>query len=264
MIRQLSNYFRIAFAAWLIASTCVPTPAPVRVIPGPIVAAAGASNGLLNNLVAYWKLDEASGTRNDSVGSNHLTDNNTVTSVAGKLNNAAEFTAANNESLTISDNADLSTGDIDFTITRWVKLADITASHAVDQKGMNDAYGEHMLMYAAGGIANFQWFIADLAANVISTDPATISSGQWYFVATWYDSTANTLNIQVNNGAIASASYSGGNTSTPGTFKIGQGIGNWFDGDVDEEGFWKAVLTPAQRTTLYGGGTPPAFSTFTH
>lgn len=35
------------------------------------------------NLVSWWKLDEASGTRYDSHGSNNLTDNNTVTSAAG-------------------------------------------------------------------------------------------------------------------------------------------------------------------------------------
>lgn len=34
---------------------------------------------LLTNLVSYWKLGEVSGTRNDSHGTNHLTDNNTVT-----------------------------------------------------------------------------------------------------------------------------------------------------------------------------------------
>ena len=36
------------------------------------------------SLVSYWNLDEASGTRNDSHSTNHLTDNNTVTNAAGK------------------------------------------------------------------------------------------------------------------------------------------------------------------------------------
>lgn len=40
-------------------------------------------SGLKANLQAYWNLDEASGTRNDSHSTNHLTDNNTVTQAAG-------------------------------------------------------------------------------------------------------------------------------------------------------------------------------------
>lgn len=38
---------------------------------------------LKTSLISYWNLDEASGTRNDSHGANHLTDNNTVTQAFG-------------------------------------------------------------------------------------------------------------------------------------------------------------------------------------
>ena len=59
---------------------------------------------LTDDLVAYWTLDEASGTRSDSVGSSDLTDINTVTSAPGILNGAAQFTAANNEYFEVADN----------------------------------------------------------------------------------------------------------------------------------------------------------------
>ena len=42
-------------------------------------------------------MDEASGTRYDSYGNNHLTDNNTVTVAAGKKGSAASFAPANAE-----------------------------------------------------------------------------------------------------------------------------------------------------------------------
>jgi hypothetical protein len=38
---------------------------------------------LKTNLMAYWNLDEDSGTRKDSAGTNNLTDNNTVTDAPG-------------------------------------------------------------------------------------------------------------------------------------------------------------------------------------
>jgi hypothetical protein len=74
---------------------------------------------LLDNIVAFWELEEASGTRNDSASTNHLTDNNTVTQNTGKVGNCAEFNGAN-EYLSIADNAALSAGDTDFSFNVWV------------------------------------------------------------------------------------------------------------------------------------------------
>ena len=37
-----------------------------------------ASAALTDNLVSYWKFDESSGNTTDSVGSNNLTNNNSV------------------------------------------------------------------------------------------------------------------------------------------------------------------------------------------
>src|SRR5262252_1520277 len=74
------------------------------------------------NLISYWKLDEVSGSRVDTKGTNTLTDNNTVTSTTGIINNAASFAAASSEYLSLASNATVQTGDIDFTITAWVKM----------------------------------------------------------------------------------------------------------------------------------------------
>lgn len=79
--------------------------------------------GLTTGLVSWWELDEVSGVRYDSHGSNDLTDNNTVgsaTAVAGAMNgNAASFVSANNEYLNSSAiSLDLSSG---WTVSLWVK-----------------------------------------------------------------------------------------------------------------------------------------------
>src|SRR5258708_7847472 len=58
-----------------------------------------AHAAITDNLVSFWKLDEASGTRTDSVGSNNLTSNNSVGQSVGKVSNAAHFTATSNQYL---------------------------------------------------------------------------------------------------------------------------------------------------------------------
>ena len=77
----------------------------------------------LSGLIAYWTLDEASGTRVDAHGNNDLSDNNTVTSTTGKVGDAAAFATANSEYLSRADNADLSVGNIDFTFDLWLNLS---------------------------------------------------------------------------------------------------------------------------------------------
>lgn len=59
------------------------------------------STYLDTDLVAYWSMDESSGNALDSVGSRDLTNNNTVTYVSGKIENAAQFNGTN-QSLTRS------------------------------------------------------------------------------------------------------------------------------------------------------------------
>ena len=83
-----------------------------------------ATNPLKIDLVAWWPLDEESGQRNDSHSGNHLTDNTTVLfDEDGIQSNAAWVNNPANEGeyLSRADNADLSMGDIDFTIGGWFK-----------------------------------------------------------------------------------------------------------------------------------------------
>src|SRR5574341_2164717 len=75
------------------------------------------------NLISFWELEEASGTRLDATASdNDLTDNNTVTQATGKVGNAAQFTRANTEYLSIAHNTSIACGDIDQTRCAWVYL----------------------------------------------------------------------------------------------------------------------------------------------
>lgn len=72
-------------------------------------------------LISYWKLDETSGNAVDAHGSNTLTDENTVGSAVGKVLTGRSFVAANSERLSIPSNATLQTGDVDFSISLWIK-----------------------------------------------------------------------------------------------------------------------------------------------
>src|SRR5687768_7946971 len=104
---------------------------------------------LTEDLIAYWNLDEASGTRTDSHGTNHLTDNNTVGSAAGLRGTAADFERDDTESLTIADNTGLSAGDVEITFAAWVKLESKTNELVIFSKGTSGS-GAYYVWYSTG------------------------------------------------------------------------------------------------------------------
>src|SRR5678815_5281605 len=90
---------------------------------------------LTDSLIAFWELEEASGTRVDAHGANDLSDNATVTSAAGKVGTAADFEVGNSEFLSIVDNPDLSVADIDFTWCAWVNSESLDTTRYILSKG---------------------------------------------------------------------------------------------------------------------------------
>ncbi len=193
-------------------------------------------------------------------GVNHLTDNNAVTSNPGKVGNAGQFTRANTEYLSIADNADLSTGNIDFTIAAWV-YADTSpnpgAFNVIASKE-NQPPNEWTLgwVQSSNRIVFRIWNPGDLLlpANSLGIP----STATWYFIVAWHDAAADTINIQINNGAVDSIGTGGaGPSDTTATFQIGDiglGSGNSWNGRIDEVGIWKRVLTAQERADLWNNG----------
>jgi hypothetical protein len=218
---------------------------------------------LTDSLISYWKLDETSGTRVDSWGTNDLTDNNTVTYVTGVVNNAADFTLANSEYLSIADNPALSASDIDYTISAWVNLKTTSGSQHIVSKSGTFAEREYILFYDG---SRFAYYIYDVGGSVACSATANNlgapSINTWYHLVAWHDATANTCNIEGNNGTPDTAAELGVPSDKTGGFKIGAWLttpSSFLDGRVDEVGFWKRKLTATERTELYNSGTPVSF-----
>lgn len=227
------------------------------------------TGSLLTNLSAYWDLNESSGTRYNSAGtaSSDYTDNNTVTSTAGITDSlytgaAGQFTSTNSESLTIADSSYLSTGDIDFTLGGWVYF-DTQAGEGVLVSKQNDTSTREFLLRYDNATDKIVFDIyngSGTSVGSVSTT-STIASKAWYFVVAWHDSTANTVNISINNGTADSSGTSGVPTDTTASFKLGARNSTptaFLDGRLDEVAYWKRLLTTAEKTTLYnsGFGTP--------
>jgi hypothetical protein len=218
------------------------------------------SPNLNSGLISYWTLDEASGTRQDSLGLNALTDNTSVTSATGKLNYAAQFDASQIQYLSLADNSSLSTGHVDFTVSAWVYLTDNSISRAIFVKSSGGSAStiEYALDYYKS-LDAFRWIVSDGTAAGHVWWGSAPAVNTWYWLLAWYDSTSNELCIDVDNAGPVCSAYNGGwDTTFP--LNIGRGYAvtlpnAWlWSGRIDGVGFWKRVLTSTERTLLYNSG----------
>lgn len=213
---------------------------------------------LTDSLISHWKLDEASGTRADSHGSNSLSDNNTVGVATGKLGNAADFELSSTEYLEISDNASISVGDIDFTWAGWIQLeSKAETMYAWSQYVSSGNQRSHSLRYnkVADRLEFHYSHDGSTTSEITDTNIGSPSLATWYFVVYWHDATSNTVNIQINNGTANSKSHSTGIFDSSAVFRIGgRGDSGYWDGLVDSVSFWKRVLTSDEKTALYNSG----------
>lgn len=214
---------------------------------------------LLTDLISYWKLDEASGNAIDSHGTNHLTDVNTVGSAAGKIGNARDFEVGNTEYFEIASNPSLQTGDIAFTVSAWVQFESMPTPFIATR---DNATSEREWQVSYGSTFDFTVFDPSATYHTVNSTGISATVGPWYFVVGWHDPVADKIYIQVNNGTVFEASHSGGAKASAAPFRIGARSYSTpfsFDGLIDEVGFWKRLLTPAERTTLYNSGNGKAY-----
>ncbi|MBI2659638.1 hypothetical protein HYX07_00575, partial [Candidatus Woesearchaeota archaeon] len=216
---------------------------------------------LSRNLIAYWNFNEISGNRADSAGTNTLVDQNTVTFNPGVQGNAAQFTAANSETLNISDNTDISTGDIDFTLAAWFYLDSYTGNSGFifSRREAGEA-GEYIMdQHDGAGTYAFKVYGSDGGTIGSSISSTKANIGQWYLAIGWHDSVNNEVGISirpyngsetVNTGATIGAVADSILPLTIG----GMRTGNYFNGRIDEAAFWKRVLTAQDRADLFNYG----------
>jgi hypothetical protein len=226
---------------------------------------------LLTSLISWWALNEASGNAVDSHGANTLTETSgTIASATGKVGNCRDFEAGDTEYFERADNADLSTGDIDFTIACWLQLESKPANpmEAASKFNRTENQREYtlgwlnttdrlrFLVSSDGGNTN----VGQATANNLGAP----STGVWYFVVCWHDAAANTVNIQVNNGTVDSTAYSLGVLDGSSAFRLGAVSDTtaalFWDGLLDEVAIWKRVLTTDEKTWLYNGDNGRSYS----
>lgn len=221
----------------------------------------GGSDALYTNMVAYWSLDETSGTRLDSLNTSHLADKNTVASIGGKQGTSALFVRANSERLTTASNSSLVVGDINFYLSCWVyATSDDGNTHCVLSKGGSS--GDRAFALNLDWSDNRFEFVVYNSSDATTTvnSSVTVSVNTWYFVECWHNAASNLIGVAVNTTS-STASHTTGVKTDTGQFTIGSlGFTNYLSGRVDEVYYAKNYIPDStRRTWMYNSGNGRTF-----
>lgn len=219
-----------------------------------------AQDSLLDGLVSWWRLEEASGTREDAHGSNDLTDNNTVGSATGKVDIGASLLRANAEYLSRADPASLRFGNTDFTLALWVYPTLSFTGHGYMGKYNSAAPATEYVIYANpkprfAVSANGSSF----GDEVVGASDLTLDT--WHFIVAWHDAAGNTINISPDGATPVSKAWASGVGTSSADFTLGRFYTgtDYMNGRLDECAAWSRVLTAAERARLYNAGAGMAY-----
>lgn len=200
-----------------------------------------------SGIVSFWNLDEESSTRVDSIGSNDLTDNNTVLFGAGQVSNAADFESTNSESLSITDASQTGLEPSSaFTILAWYKPESLVTGTLIDK--FDGANGYKFRVAGAVTVLN----TAGAATNAVSS----LVAGTFTHLGAVWD--GSTQRIYFDSKDDASSSSSGLNLNTTIDFLIGaqteSGPTNFADGLMDEALFAERYFREEEIKACYNKG----------
>lgn len=208
-----------------------------------VIPAGGSACDSVNDsfLQAYWRAEND----NDTKGSNNLTDNGGTGSAAGKIGNGWSFAAASSQFKNIADNAALSVGGTDFSLSYWFKPAALPALAILAGKGV---------IYFT--LTRSAAFCFEDAGQVGCASSVVATTGNWYHVVNRFKTSDNSCSVTVNATTTDTGTFTTPPVDDLGDFRVGCYIGTMFfsDGVMDELLFTKRLLTDAEVTALYNAG----------
>ena len=202
------------------------------------------------DMVSWWTLEESSGNRVDSHGSNDMPPNNTPGNTTGIQGNAIQLTRASSEWLQL---ADASAADFepnqDLSLCCWFKLDSLVSFEALYSKtnvATMRAYTE------SNGNLTVQH-----GNRTFAYGSSTLSTATWYFLYVQWDDAAGQISTSLDDGTMNTSTSGGSASANPDDWYIGSqnGAGLRWDGAIDEFAFWHRHLTSAEITALHNSGS---------
>jgi hypothetical protein len=208
------------------------------------------TSSLVNGLVAYWKLDELSGTRAKTAGSCATCDL-TAVNAPGAMGGAGSYALATTASAYVShpDGNEFDATD-DMALCAWVRPTGVSGvQRIVDKSGSARDY----LLYSIGTSVGFNTSAAG-ADDV--TVAGALTAGVRALICGVHSASSHKAGISVNGTAPTLSAGTFTSAGSDGAFAIGTSVlnGNPYAGAVGPVMRWTRSLDSAALSGLYNSG----------
>jgi hypothetical protein len=208
------------------------------------------SFGQLNPDV-YYPLNETSGqAMNYTSGSNNSTSVSATYGASGILYTAFLFNGTSNK-ITFADNSlwTINTSD-NVSIAAWINFTGDNSASYGNIFGSSSTYSFQVLKISSG---NYQllWYCGGATYQTSST--FSVTNGVWYHIAMVRTGSTN-VKFFLNSTVIGSSTPGDVNSDPTANYIGGDEGGEYFNGKIDEVGFWKRALSDQEVSYLYNGG----------
>lgn len=204
-----------------------------------------------DSILHLWKLDETSGTREDSKSDCDLADNNTVLYGTGRIGNGADFEAGQSEylSATSDSSSNMDFTDSNFSISFWVKPETLPRMRFVWKQTTDkgwvltyDEVGDHIKLYLyQSGVNQQVKSNVDIINAGVLTHVTVVRNGNTGYIYKDGSDDTSTSDTLIDPVTSEQPLYIG-SSATPDRF---------VDGIMDELIVWNIALSSAEVSTLY-------------
>lgn len=197
--------------------------------------------------IAYWDMQNT--TILDLTGNGFSATNSGAVAVTGKIGDALDFETTESDYAYVADNPSLNPAI--FSVSVWIKEESVVNDAGIFSKG---TAGADILQLAETSGGGLRFHLATTTGGYDTVDSGVISTGEWHHIVFKWDGEEKTIWIDgVLN--VTDTTGSGNYTGSTAQLRIGRDIGtNYFDGVIDEIGFWNKNLTKLEIEQLYNGG----------
>ncbi|MBT4790325.1 MAG: LamG domain-containing protein, partial [Halobacteriovoraceae bacterium] len=226
-------------------------------VTGSFVLTNMSSYANVNDLIALWKFDEATGTLIDSSGNGY---NGTAVSTptynqAGRVGQAMEFSSGADHiavsEVSVPDQLDFQIGDTISFVT-WIYPTELTATNVILEKD------QAFYLHTNGDEVSFGYERAsDNNWSSYQTSSANLAINNWYHIGITYNyGSASSAKVYIN-GLESTGSWVVGTGSEPpsvndNSIKIGASFAtDEFEGKIDELSIWGKALTQTEIQQIY-------------
>jgi hypothetical protein len=224
----------------------------------PLATSASSASNTHFNPIAYYYLDEASGTTAyDALGVYNGTNNGATVNQEGKIGKAYSFDGTNDGINLGSSSNFIDSYNEPFTYCSWTYRTQSITGYPDRNIVSVDSVSNNLYQSNIGvtGTNLLQVMICKRGVACDVAKSGTIAGNTWIHVCGTFDGTANAngIKLYIDGEYISGAQYTQGATSSSNDkMYIGSGSGSaYFPGMIDEVGIWDKALTPEQIYQLY-------------